>query len=367
MTGTSITLTGVTKTFGDAHAVRDLSAVVAAGSFTALLGPSGCGKSTTLAMIAGLQQPDSGDIAFDGRSQLAVRTEHRPAGLVFQKPLLFPHLTVEQNVAFGLRMRGLDRARTRTQVAAMLDRVQLGALGRRRVGELSGGQEQRVSLARALVLRPQVLLLDEPFSQLDAALRAEMRDLITRLHRESRVTTVLVTHDQAEAVEVADTILLMLDGRPAGHGAPELFYTAPPSLAAARFFGVTNELPGVVRDGLFTAADAVLRRETTLRNGRAVLVVRPEALAVHSDTGAPGSDAVTGGLTDTVTDTATGVVTEARFAGTHVVVRVALPTGRELTVHTPVGGPVRPGAPVTLRIGRDAGTVLALPVETSGG
>ena len=244
MTGTAISIVGLHKSFGGTAAVRDLSTEIPAGSFTALLGPSGCGKSTTLAMLGGLQEPDSGDIRFDDRSQLGVPAERRSAGLVFQKPLLFPHLDVEQNVAFGLRMRRVDRTHTRERVAAILDRVQLAALARRKVGELSGGQEQRVALARALVLEPRVLLLDEPFSQLDATLRTEMRSLVKELHSESGVTTVFVTHDQAEAVEVADTIALMLDGHLEGQGEPEMFYTAPPTLAAARFFGVTNELAG---------------------------------------------------------------------------------------------------------------------------
>lgn len=193
--GTEITLSGVRKCFGDTIAVADLTAYVPPGSFTALLGPSGCGKSTTLAMLAGLLRPDAGDICFAGRSVLDVPAELRPTGLVFQKPLLFPHLSVARNDGFGLRMRRLDHRQIRARVDAMLDRVQLGGLARRRVGELSGGQEQRVAVARALVLRPQVLLLDEPFSQPDAALRTEMRSLINDLHAESPVTTVFVTHD----------------------------------------------------------------------------------------------------------------------------------------------------------------------------
>ena len=331
--------------FGDTRAVHDLTTDIPAGSFTALLGPSGCGKSTTLAMIGGLLHPDSGDIRFDGRSQLDVPAERRPAGLVFQKPLLFPHLNVEQNVAFGLRMRRLDRGQTRDRVAAILDRVQLTAVARRRVGELSGGQEQRVALARALVLAPRVLLLDEPFSQLDATLRAEMRCLVKDLHTESGVTTVFVTHDQAEAVEVADTIALLLDGRLEGQGDPEMFYTAPPSLAAARFFGVTNELPGTVRAGLFTADTTGLRRPTTMPDGPAVLVIRPETITL---TGLSGDG-----------DTMSGVPVAARFAGTHLAVDIQLTGGPLLTVNAPVTASVQLGAPITVAVPRAAGVVLA--------
>ncbi len=345
MTGTPITLTGVHKSFGDAIAVRDLTADIPAGSFTALLGPSGCGKSSTLAMIGGLLEPDSGDICFDGQSQLGVPADRRPAGLVFQKPLLFPHLNVEQNVAFGLRMRRLDRRHIRTKVDSILDRVQLTALARRGVGELSGGQEQRVALARALVLEPQVLLLDEPFSQLDATLRAEMRCLVKALYSESGVTTVFVTHDQAEAVEVADTIALMLRGHLEGQGEPEMFYTAPPSLAAARFFGVTNELPGTVRGGIFTADTAELRRPTTLPDGPAVLVVRPETISLATPS---GDD-----------DILSGVAVAARFAGSHVAVDVRLAGDSSVTVHAPVTTSVALGARLAVGVPRSAGTVLA--------
>ncbi len=345
MTGTMITLTGVHKMFGGTAAVCDLTTEIPAGSFTALLGPSGCGKSTTLAMIGGLQQPDVGDILFNDRSQLAVPAERRPVGLVFQKPLLFPHLNVEQNVAFGLRMRRLNRVKTRQQVAAMLERVQLGPLAKRRVGELSGGQEQRVALARALVLEPQVLLLDEPFSQLDAGLRAEMRSLVRDLHNESQLTTLFVTHDQAEAVEVADSIALMLGGRLAGQGTPEMFFTAPPSLAAARFFGVTNEIPGTVRAGLFTACNIALHRTTTLPDGPAILVIRPETIVLND----PGAN-------DDLLD---GVAIAARFAGTHLAVDVELTGGVALTVHAASHTPVRWGTPITIAIPRATGVVLA--------
>ncbi|MEO5833662.1 MAG: ABC transporter ATP-binding protein [Nakamurella sp.] len=356
MTGTAITLAGVRKSFGDTAAVDDLSAVIPAGSLTALLGPSGCGKSTTLALISGLLDPDRGDIRFDDRSQLGVPAERRPAALVFQKPLLFPHLDVERNVGFGLRMRRVDRSETRRRVAEILDRVQLGPLARRRVGELSGGQEQRVALARALVLEPRVLLLDEPFSQLDAALRAEMRCLLTDLHAEYGVTTLLVTHDQSEAVEVADTIALMLDGHLAGQGTPETFYTAPPSLAAARFFGVTNELAGTVRNGLFTAAGTGLRRPTPLPDGPAVLVIRPETFALPTTLRDAGTQ--TDSTADATTDTMTGTAVAARFAGSHLAVDVRV-GDLEITVHTPVGTAVQLGSPMVLTLPPESGTVLA--------
>ncbi len=341
MSGAVVALAGVGKRFGDTTAVAGLDVVLPAGSFTALLGPSGCGKSTTLSMLAGLLRPDTGDITVDGRSVLDVPAERSGTGLVFQKPLLFPHLTVEQNVAFGLRMRRTGRADARRRVSAMLERMQLSGLGGRRVGELSGGQEQRVALARALVLEPQVLLLDEPFSQLDAALRAEMRGLVRRLHVETGTTTVFVTHDQAEAVEIADSVLLMLDGRMAGFGPPQGFYTAPPSLAAARFFGVGNEISGTVRSGRFAASGLELTRATDLPDGPAVLAVRPESLALQRGPGDP----------------ITGVLQAARFAGTHLVLEIAAGSC-VLTTHAPVGTAVEPGTPVVLTLPPQAGTVL---------
>lgn len=345
MTATAITITGLTKSFGSTSAVDRLSLDLVAGSFTALLGPSGCGKSTTLSMLAGLAAPDAGDIQFDGRSILGLSAERRPVGLVFQKPLLFPHLSVADNVGFGLRMRGMRSPERARRTAEMLDRVQLTGLGGRRVGQLSGGQEQRVALARALVLEPKVLLLDEPFSQLDTALRAQMRTLLRRLHDDSGITTVFVTHDQSEAVEVADTIALMLDGTLAGHGTPESFYTHPETLAAARFFGVGNEIAGRVRRGRFTGTSAEIEVSADLPDGTAVLVVRPETIRLGAPSRAGGGRSV-------------GRVVGARFAGTHLAVDVELGQQR-LQVHHPVGRPITIGEDIGVDLPPEACTVFS--------
>lgn len=235
----------------DKPSVDGLDLSIDAGSLFALLGTSGCGKTTTLKMIAGLLEPTAGEITFDDRPVARIPAERRRVALVFQKPLLFPNMTVGENVAFGLRMRHLERSAIRERVTRMLGLVHLPGVEDRRPGELSGGQEQRISLARALVTNPDVLLLDEPLSQLDANLRVEMRDLIRSIQRELKVTTIFVTHDQEEAVMLADRIALMRDGRLLQVDGPTTFYERPDSVEVARFFGGRNFLPGRVVDGRF--------------------------------------------------------------------------------------------------------------------
>jgi ABC-type Fe3+/spermidine/putrescine transport system ATPase subunit len=276
---TAVRLEALDKTYdGDMRVVDGLDLDVAPGELVALLGPSGCGKTTTLKIVAGLLAPTSGDVLFDGASVVAQPAERRPVAMVFQKPLLFPHMTVEQNVGFGLRVRGVRGAEARRRVGELLDLVRLPGYEKRRVGELSGGQEQRVSLARALVVEPRVLLLDEPLSQLDAALRVEMRELVRRVQQEVGVTTLFVTHDQEEAVVVADRVALMLDGRLQQYDVPQAFYERPASLRVARFFGSANALVGTVHGGVLTAGP--VRVPVAAADGPAVLVVRQEAVRV---------------------------------------------------------------------------------------
>ena len=281
---TTLTLNNLTKVYpkADQAAVHGLTLTIASGSLTALLGPSGSGKTTTMKLIAGLLAPDAGEIVLDGQSITHLPPERRGIAMVFQAPLLFPHLTVAQNIGFGLKMRGQAPAAIAVQVTAMLDRVRLAGLGDRRASQLSGGQQQRAALARALILQPKVLLLDEPLSNLDPTLRDEMRQLIHDLQRETGITTLVITHDQAEAVELADCIALLLDGRIAQNAPPEDFYRRPTNAAVARFFGAVNFIPGTSRDGSFHSPLGPLTLSPSAPEGERVLTVRPEALRLGS-------------------------------------------------------------------------------------
>ena len=241
--GGSIELRGLCKSFGSERAVVDLSLSIQPGEFFSLIGPSGCGKTTTLRMIAGFEEPTAGEILLDGVDVAAMPAHKRPVNTVFQSYALFPHLSVEDNVAYGLRWHGsVDKAERRERVGAALDLVQLATYAKRRPHQLSGGQQQRVALARALVLRPSVLLLDEPLGALDAKLRKTLRQELTTLHREVGVTFVFVTHDQEEALEMSDRLAVMDRGRVIQAGAPREVYSAPRTAYVADFLGVANML-----------------------------------------------------------------------------------------------------------------------------
>ncbi len=233
----ALRLDRVSAGYGGSLVLRDLGLSVEPGRLIALVGPSGCGKTTVLKVIAGLLTPTAGDVWFGDERMTTVAAERRGIAMVFQKPLLFPHMSVAENVAFGLAMRGWSAARQRAAAEDALRMVQLDGFADRRPRELSGGQEQRATLARALITQPRVLLLDEPLSALDENLRAEMRGLVRQLQRELDITTMFVTHDQREACEVGDEVAILLDGRVAQAGPPRVFYSDPASEAVARFFG----------------------------------------------------------------------------------------------------------------------------------
>jgi putative spermidine/putrescine transport system ATP-binding protein len=242
-----LALQRVTKQFGDTIAVDDLSLSIGDGEFVCLLGPSGCGKTTTLRMIAGFETVDRGAILLGGENVTAVPPQKRDIGLVFQHYALFPHMTVAENVGYGLKMRRLPVPRIADEVQAALDLVRLGNLAGRYPSQLSGGQQQRVALARALAIRPRLLLMDEPLSNLDAKLREDMRAEIRRIQKRVGITTVFVTHDQAEAFALADRIGVIMQGRLQQMADPVSLYENPASAAVGGFIGQVNSLSGHVR------------------------------------------------------------------------------------------------------------------------
>ena len=291
-----LSLRRLRKTFGTTVAVDDLSLDVSRGELVCLLGPSGCGKTTTLRMVAGFVTPTAGDVLIEGRSVAHLPAYRRDTGMVFQHYALFPHLTVAENVGFGLRSLGAARSEREARVREMLTLVEMAPLAERLPRELSGGQQQRVALARALALRPAVLLLDEPLSNLDAQLRVRMREEIRGLIRRLTMTTLFVTHDQEEALVLADRIVVMNQGAVEQVGSPDAVYEAPATRFVAEFIGLANLLDGTVvgvdgrelvvetRRGLrlrTCRGDGDVAASAAGMGGRAVtVVVRPEHVAL---------------------------------------------------------------------------------------
>ena len=286
-----LALDRLAKRFGGTTAVDDLSIAVRKGEFVSLLGPSGCGKTTTLQMIAGFVEPDSGAVTLDGRDLLRVPPRARGLGIVFQSYALFPHMTAAGNVAFGLEMRRLPRREREARVREALAMVGLEAQACRLPRQLSGGQQQRVAFARALVIRPSLLLLDEPLSNLDAKLREDMRDELRAIHRRTGATTLLVTHDQAEAMALSDRVVVMNRGRVEQAASPQEVYARPRTPFVARFLGRTNLLEGTVHDENGSSRVWLGEAHWTLPcagfEGAARITVRPERIA-FATADAPG-------------------------------------------------------------------------------
>ena len=283
----SIVVRNVSRRFGDFVALDDVSLEVDSGSLTALLGPSGSGKSTLLRIIAGLEHPDTGQILLSGRDATALTPQKRNVGFVFQHYAAFKHMTVHDNIAFGLKVRKRPNAEIRNRVDELLNLVQLEGLGDRYPSQLSGGQRQRMGLARALAPEPEVLLLDEPFGALDARVRAELREWLTRLHDVVHVTTVFVTHDQEEAMEVADQITLLNEGRVVQVGAPRALYDEPATEFVMRFIGDASDVGGV----LVRPRDVELLQEPANGASEAMIVRmtilgRDAKIELHDSTGA---------------------------------------------------------------------------------
>jgi len=346
--GADLRLTSLTKRFGGFLAVDDLHLTIPAGSFFALLGPSGCGKTTTLRMVAGLEEPTVGTIHLGDRDVTATRPHQREVNTVFQNYALFPHLDVFENVAFGLRRRKVKDVTAKVHEA--LDLVELRDLARRRPAQLSGGQQQRIALARAVVNRPSVLLLDEPLGALDLKLRRQMQVELKRIQTEVGITFVHVTHDQEEAMTMADTIAVMNAGRIEQLGSPLDLYESPHTTFVANFLGQSNLLEGTVqgRSGDDVLVQAHGRRlAVPLHRNRSAATgllvgVRPEKVRLVPD-GSPVPDG------HNVLDG--GVVVDTSFCGVSTQYLVRMPWGQELTVFTQnlaVAGVLPVGAAVSL-------------------
>jgi iron(III) transport system ATP-binding protein len=355
-TDDALVCTGLRRSFGGAVAVDGVDLCVPRGSLTALLGPSGCGKTTVLRMVAGLLDPDAGEIVIDGRMvtgpRVAVPPEQRNVGMVFQDYALFPHLSVHRNVAYGLR--SLPRRQRRRRVAEVLDLVGMGALSHRLPTALSGGQQQRVALARALAPEPDLILLDEPFSNLDAALRANVREDVRRILRTANQTAVFVTHDQEEALSLADRVAVMNEGRVHQLSDPQTLYTEPATRFVAEFVGEADVLPGR-RAGRYLVDTPIGRLPTSrpLDADVVSVMVRPESLRLRPD---PSGD---------------GVVSAISYFGHDQLVWVDLPDGQQLRARRGPRLDIERGERVELQVdgpvvpfSGDEATATAVPTAT---
>ncbi|MER5359734.1 ABC transporter ATP-binding protein [Streptomyces sp. NPDC002785] len=332
-TGGDVRLTGISKAYGSFKAVQPLDLTVPQGSFFALLGASGCGKTTTLRMIAGLEEATTGTISLGGRDITDLPPYKRPVNTVFQSYALFPHLDISENVAFGLRRRGIKSVKK--QVDEMLELVQLGDFAKRKPHQLSGGQQQRVAVARALINHPQVLLLDEPLGALDLKLRRQMQLELKRIQVEVGITFIHVTHDQEEAMTMADTVAVMNAGRVEQLGAPADLYENPKTTFVANFLGTSNLIEGEItesgEDILVGAGGMTLRlpagrcQAPTARGGKLLLGVRPEKISLtHAD----DADAIADGR-----NRVTGRIVDSSFIGVSTQYVVESPAGKALQVY----------------------------------
>ncbi|KWF23277.1 ABC transporter ATP-binding protein [Burkholderia pseudomultivorans] len=287
---TTVTLNRINKSWGGFHAVKDLNLNIDEGEFLVLLGPSGCGKTTTMRMIAGLEDPTDGDLMFDAQRMNGIPPRQRDVSMVFQNYGLYPHMSVYDNIAYPLKLRGVSGQERDREVKRAAERVELGHLLARRPAALSGGQRQRVALARSIVRRPRVFLMDEPLSNLDAKLRGTMRAELKHLARELAVTTVYVTHDQVEAMTLASRVAIMKDGVLQQIDAPERIYNEPANAFVAAFIGspAMNLLNGEGREGKFVMPDGFVLPVVPPRSGPLTLGVRPEDVLIDSGE-APGS------------------------------------------------------------------------------
>jgi putative spermidine/putrescine transport system ATP-binding protein len=337
----------LSRRYGPVVALDNLDLTLRAGELVALLGPSGCGKTTTLRLLAGLEDADSGVISIGGRDITRLPASKRDMGMVFQAYSLFPHLTARENVAFGLRLRRASTAQRDKRALEMLELVDLANLADRYPHQISGGQQQRVALARALAIEPQVLLLDEPLSALDAKVRAQLRDQIRRIQLEVGITTLFVTHDQEEALAIADRVGVMQAGRLEQLAAPAEVYSRPATPFVAEFVGLTNKLAGQVSGATVTVRGCALPlMDAAVPAGAATALVRPEAVTLADSSGASGP--------------LTGMVVSSTFLGATSRVTVDL-GGTTVLAQLPTAEAARhpAGSRVTLTIRPDPVLVAA--------
>ncbi|MCX6448975.1 MAG: ABC transporter ATP-binding protein [Actinobacteria bacterium] len=341
-------LKNLTKSYGDFNAVDDLSLVIPKGSFFALLGPSGCGKTTTLRMVAGLEEPTAGSI-FVGETDITdMKPYRRPVNTVFQNYALFPHLSIFENIAFGLRRRGISDAEVKAAVDKVLNLVELPQLATRKPNQLSGGQQQRIAVARAIVNRPALLLLDEPLGALDLKLRRQMQIELKWIQTEIGITFVHVTHDQEEAMTMADTIAVMNKGKIEQMGTPEDLYDSPKTAFVANFLGQSNLIPGEVsgNDGnnlivdLFGTKVAVPKARSSAHGSSVLVGIRPEKFRISPEGKNVSGNVLTGGK-----------VSDVSYIGVSTQYQVEMPWGKELMVFEQNDDNeemLRKGQPVTL-------------------
>ena len=345
-----LTIEHLEKSFGPNRVVKDFNLTIEKGEFISLLGPSGCGKTTVLRMVAGFETPTSGAIHIDGRDVVRLRPNQRSIGMVFQAYALFPNLTVAQNVGFGLKVNGTARQEIQSRVEEMLSLIGLPDLGARYPFQLSGGQQQRVALARALAPRPQVLLLDEPLSALDAKIRVSLREEIRAIQQKLGITTIFVTHDQEEALSISDRIVVMHQGIADQVGTPFEIYNNPATRFVAGFVGTLNLMEAKVIDaekGVTTIGGAPVILGRPLPKGKATLAARPETIRLGR---APGKDTVLAGK-----------ITGVNFLGS--VIRLRADVGGQVidfdTFNAPGVPPPTPGTEVELSL--SARDLLVIP------
>ena len=329
----AIALTNVSKSYGPIEAVRGIDLEIRNGEFLVVIGPSGCGKTTTLRMIAGLETPTSGDISIEGKRVNEVKPWHRDTPLVWQNFTLFPHMNVAQNIEYGLRMRGVPRPRRQQLVKRVVSTVGLQGMESRSVLQLSGGQKQRVGLARAIVLDPKILLLDEPLGALDAKIARSMQRELKRLHRELGITFVYVTHNQSEALAMADRVVIMNEGRIQQVGTPHEVYRTPQRRFVAEFVGANNVFAGAViaiTGGRATVATPEGDFEVEAPANRTLEIGDPVTFVIGAD------KVAIGGVSEVRANAVRGRVVAAEFTGSAALLFVELEQGFEFQVQRPI-------------------------------